>query len=147
MSETMTMTEARLREILDCYGAAAERWPEGERAAALALLAERPDLEAERAAAGALDALLALAERPRATAPLLGRLVEAAPRAPRRWLTELWPFGPVWQPASGLALALLLGFASGPLLPQADATQTAQEDGYDEIAGLFAAPLYPEDSL
>lgn len=147
MIETMTMTEARLRQLLDSYGAEAERWPAAERAAALALLAERADLRAERSAAAKLDRLLALAERPRASGALLGRLVEAAPRGRRRWLADLWPFGPAWQPASALALALLLGLASGPLLPRADATLTAQQEGVDEMAVLFATPLYAEDDL
>lgn len=147
MSEKMTITEARLRELLDSYGGRAERWPDGERAAALALLAERPDLEDERRGAAALDGLLALAERPRASSALLGRLVESAPRGRRQWLADLWPFGPAWQPAFGLALALMLGLASGPLLPQADATQTAEQTGFDEMAVLFDPPVYGEDSL
>ncbi|SME91818.1 hypothetical protein SAMN06265365_101445 [Tistlia consotensis] len=147
MSKTMTMTEARLRELLDCYGAEERRWPEAERAAARSLLTQHPDLDAERSRAAALDRLLAQAERPRASGALIGRLVEAAPRGRRRWLTDLWPFGPAWQPAFGLALALLLGLASGPLLPQSDTTQTVTQDSSQEIAVLLATPVYAEDSL
>lgn len=147
MSKTMTMTETRLRELFDCYGAEARRWPEAERPAALALLALRPDLAAERKRAAALDALLAQAERPQASGALIGRLVEAAPRGRRRWLIDLWPFGPAWQPAFGLVLALLLGLASGPLLPQTTTTQTVVQDQTEEIAVLLATPVYSEENL
>ncbi len=150
MTMPTTLTEDRLRQLLDSYGADAGRWPDAERPAALALLAERPDLEGERREAARLDALLATAERPAASGALLGRLLETAPQGAGRgrgWLSLLWPFGPAWQPAFGLAVALLLGVASGPLLPEADATQTAQQETTEEIAVLLATPLYAEESL
>lgn len=147
MTETRTITEERLRVLLDCYGGQAERWPEPEREAALALLAARPELEAERAKAAELDGLLVLAERPSASGALVGRLVEAVPRRKRHWLAEFWPFGPAWQPAFGLAIALLLGLASGPLLPRTDSAQPTQVETTEEIALLLATPVYAEDDL
>lgn len=148
MNESKIMNEARLRELLASYGGDAARWPASERAAALALLEARPDLAAERRQAAALDLLLQQAERPAASGALIARLIEAAPRARRRWLADLWPFGPAWQPAMGLALALLLGFASGPMLPQADASSDSPEQQTaEEIALLLGTATYEEEGL
>ncbi len=49
-------THIRATEIIAAYGADAARWPDDERAATLAALAESPDLAAARAAAAVLDA-------------------------------------------------------------------------------------------
>lgn len=147
MSRTMTITEARLRVLLDSYGADPGRWPETERAAALALLARRPDLAAERERAARLDALLAVAERPRASGVLTARLMQAAPRGRSGWLAVLWPFGPAWQAAFALTLALLLGLASGPMLPQEQSFEVAQQDPPEEVALLLATSSFEEDSL
>lgn len=147
MSESKIMDEARIRELLASYGADEARWPAGERAPALDLLAARPDLMAERQQATALDLLLQQAERPAASGALLARLMAAAPRPRRRWLADLWPYGPAWQPAFGLTLALLLGLASGPLLPAADASPSIEQLTTEEIAMLLVAPLYEEEDL
>jgi hypothetical protein len=52
---------------------------------------------------------------------LLGRvLVNAEETNPGPFLKSLWPFGSIWQPAAGMAMAaclgILLGFASPNLL-------------------------------
>ncbi|MBV8970912.1 MAG: hypothetical protein JO290_01335, partial [Sphingomonadaceae bacterium] len=49
----------RAAEIIAAYGGDPARWPDGERATALAVIAASPDLRAQHAAAVALDADLA----------------------------------------------------------------------------------------
>ncbi|HYE00512.1 MAG TPA: hypothetical protein VEH84_14095, partial [Alphaproteobacteria bacterium] len=85
------MDAARLRALLDAYGARPERWPPAERAAALALLAASAEARAARAEAAALDALLDLAAAPAPSAALVGRILgdAAAPRGWRRALAAL----------------------------------------------------------
>lgn len=50
----------RAAALLDAYGALPERWPEAEREAMLALLAESHELRAKRDTAASLDSLLDL---------------------------------------------------------------------------------------
>ena len=50
----------RAATLLDAYGALPDRWPEPEREAMLALLAQSPELRAHRDAAASLDSLLNL---------------------------------------------------------------------------------------
>ena len=130
------MTSQRLERLLQAYGADPMRWPQGERQAALALLAADPALEKQRREAAALDALLDRAEPPQASGELLGDILAAAgPPSWRQWLRATWPFGPLWQPASGLALAALAGVMVGATLTSpadlAGLTQIA-----DELEGL-----------
>ncbi len=72
----------RFREIVDAYGADARRWPEGERAAALAF-AERSDAHAILAEADALDALLDAGPTPAASPELRERILASSLRRPR----------------------------------------------------------------
>lgn len=59
MTAGLVMTEERARTILEAYGASPSRWPEIERDALLAFLADQPELLANaQAEAAALDALL-----------------------------------------------------------------------------------------
>jgi hypothetical protein len=104
-----TMTLARLRVLLDTYGAAPERWPAAERAAAEALLARAPEAQRWQAASRGLDALLDAAPAPPASSDLARRILAATPprtraRLPRaaRALTALVPLAA----AAGLALWL-----------------------------------------
>ena len=108
------MTEERLRRIFDAYGANPDRWPVTERRQALKFLETRPDLQADLRRAAELDALLDTAPLPRPSGELLADILTSSDPSPwRRWASALWPFGPVWQPAVGLALAALLGVALG----------------------------------
>jgi hypothetical protein len=110
------MTRKRLAELIAAYGAAPEKWPEAERAAALAALETDPALRAERLQMAALDAAL---DRWPSPAPRLDPVVVAAaasaaprPRAATRrpWL-RIPAFG--WPNAAGLAAAALAGFLVG----------------------------------
>ncbi len=142
------MDMARLAAILDAYGGDERRWPESERAAALALLAESAAARALRDEAAALDTLLDVALAPAPSPALRAALLAAAERpAWRRWLAEVWPFGPAWQPASAFAAAMVLGVAIGfgapdLVLPgEGDALVAAAED----LA--FGPALTMEDAL
>ena len=117
------MKLGRFSAILDAYGAAPERWPERERADALAL--SRSSVEAARALAQAriLDAALKSAEAfdleadPVRFAHLHSRIMNGARALGVSWFVR-W-FGvdvtprQLWPSVAGLALATLLGFAVG----------------------------------
>ena len=69
------MTLKRLCLLLETYGAAPARWPAGERAAALALLARSPTARALADAAGGLDRLLDAAPPPPPSAALRAAVI------------------------------------------------------------------------
>lgn len=115
---------ARLGRLLEAYGADPEAWPAAERDAALALLARSAEARALRERAARLDRLLdqapALEPSPELMARVLAAANQAAPPWRRRlgaWTFALWPFGPVWRPATALALAALFGVALGTVAP------------------------------
>jgi hypothetical protein len=142
------VTIDRLRTLLDVWGAATDRWPADERAAALALIARSPEARALRDEAARLDALLdadavdgpspALVERVLASAP-------SGPRAPRtrdrplRWLVPL-------AMAAGLA-ALWLGRTA---LPPPETLPIAAlgiyEVGSDEVLSTSDLALAGDDA-
>ncbi|MEZ5851459.1 MAG: hypothetical protein R3D68_12510 [Hyphomicrobiaceae bacterium] len=80
----------QLDDLLDCYGADAERWPAGKRAAAEALLATSAQARRALADAAALDRLLAKAPAVQrsADAALVDRIVAAAMSEPREHASE-----------------------------------------------------------
>lgn len=119
---------ARLGRILEAYGADPEAWPAAERDAALALLARSAEARALRERAARLDRLLdqlldrapALEPSPELKARVLAAANQAAPPWRQRlsaWSFALWPFGPVWRPATALALAALFGVTLGTVAP------------------------------
>jgi len=132
------MTEARLIELIEAYGGDPEAWPEGERAAALALLSKSEAAQAALSEARALDGLLgAGGGTVRADGPLKARI--AAIPEPKRvgLLAGLWPFGGIWQPAAGLAAAAVVGFILGtgaPAAPDSGADQAQDETVFAVIA-------------
>jgi hypothetical protein len=90
----------RFAELLDAYGARPERWPDGERAAALALLARSAQARALRDRAARLDALLDRLPDVAPSPDLAARVLRAAPRRRRR--------GPALWAAAALAAAAVL---------------------------------------
>ncbi len=115
---------ARLGQILEAYGADPQAWPAAERDAALALLGCSAEARALRERAARLDRLLdqapALEPSPELMARVLAAANQAAPSWRRRlgaWTLVLWPFGPVWRPATALALAALFGVTLGTVAP------------------------------
>ena len=113
------MNEARLAAILEAYGADPRRWPEAEQAAALALLSRSAEARALKDEAAALDTLLDVPQAPIPSPELKAAILAAAERPSwRQWLADLWPIGPVWQPASAFAAAIVLGIAIGVGAPE-----------------------------
>ncbi len=132
---------ARLKRMLDAYGADAARWPEGERAWAEALVEADGDARALRAEAGRLDAALDCATLTEPSSELMADVLMAAPVTPwRRRLIALWPFGPAWQPASALATACVLGIVAG--LATGGAEKLDANTLGDEIGLLALGPQY-----
>jgi len=104
------MTLARLEEILDAYGADPVRWPDGERAAMLDLLARSPDARRRRDEAAALDELLDAVPATPPSPALAARILAASPprRIARRALVALVPL------AAAAVVTLWLGLERQP---------------------------------
>lgn len=116
----------RFLELVDAYGAEPGRWPERERAGALALLATSPEARAACREAAKLDGLLDELPAYRPSAVVAARILATVPAAQVRrggpltaFWRSLWPSGPIWRPAGGLAAAALLGLAVGLTVPEA----------------------------
>lgn len=110
------MTQKRVAELIAAYGAAPDKWPEAERAAALAVLQREPALQAELRQMAALDAALDRWPNPvlQVDAVALAADVSATPRpraTPRRSFLRFPAFA--WPNAAGLAAAALAGFLVG----------------------------------
>jgi hypothetical protein len=145
------MNETRLKRLLEAYGAESERWPPGDRQAALALLAASPAARALVAEARRLDRLLEAvpvgSTAPAATAALRRRIA-ALPAAPEAdpaaggWTIGPWPLTRLWPSAAGLVAAGLIGFVVGwtQLPPAGD-----QGDVGDlrDLVGLTGGELQP----
>jgi anti-sigma factor RsiW len=111
------MTPQRVSDLIAAYGAAPEKWPQAERAEALAVLERTPALRAELAQMAALDAALNRWPAPalQLDAVALSAYVSATPRpraAARRPLFRL-PSFLAWPNTAGLAAAALAGFLVG----------------------------------
>jgi len=117
------MNRKRLITIIDSYGADAARWPEAERAAALAELSRQPDAEALLAPAGSVDAALTRLKAETADMALPPgfmaglRSVPVTVRQRRGWI-EVPDWLKAWPQLSSLAAAMMLaGFVVGTVLP------------------------------
>jgi len=115
-----TVTPKRVREIVAAYGADAARWPAAERAAALAIVRDDPELSALLQEARRLDAMLDefAPPLPKVNAgDLAGRIMGSAPqtRVRRRRGEASVPFWRWfgWPKLAGLAMAGLIGFTVG----------------------------------
>jgi len=86
-----TVSLERLGELLDAYGAAPERWPEAERAAAEDLVRRSPDARARMEQATALDRLLDAVPVVEPSPALVAQVLGAAPRShpARAWRRAL----------------------------------------------------------
>jgi len=128
------MTPDRLAQILAAYGAQPERWPEDERAAALALL-EADDTH--RRNEEALDRALDRFAVPHPDAVLVGRSL--AGFAASTSLLRRWWFAPL------LAGAGALGMATGALILAL--TPMDRRAGWgDEHMTIFSAPAEIEET-
>jgi hypothetical protein len=126
------MTSKRVSELIAAYGAAPEKWPEQERAAALAMLDRDAALRSELRQMAALDAALDRWPNP---APALDAVALAAhvSATPRPRVAARRPFSrfPIfaWPNAAGLAAAALVGFLVG--WSGLDADYASQNDSVD----------------
>ncbi len=122
------MTEDRLIELIEAWGADPSAFPEAERAAARALLAAHPQRFAEALGeARALDAAIARMPEVLPSASLTEALIASAPK-PRRASggLRLPKFAP-WAPAGGFA-ALAAGLFMGVMVaPAASAASESEE--------------------
>lgn len=112
------MNSDRFLEILDAYGATPTRWPEREREAMLALLEQDDSVQQAYEEAASFDALLDRAHSPMPSPELMADILMAA-QAPLslQWTSLLWPFGPIWKPATGLVAVAIIGISLGSVAP------------------------------
>lgn len=119
----MDMTEERLETVLDSYGAAPERWPAEDRAAALALLARSDAARRRWVEAAGLDAIMQPAAAPQPSAALAERIkalpVERAAPRRRPWglATLLMPLAPLRMPVAGAFAGVAVAFLAGLAVP------------------------------
>ncbi len=59
-------------------------------------------------------------------------------RLMRRWRDALWPGAPVWQPASLLALSLVIGLMAGTLVPTSTLSASTTSD--QSLAAVETTP-------
>jgi hypothetical protein len=137
------MTEDRLFELIEIWGADPEAFPEPERAGAKALLAAHPQrFAAALAEARALDAAFAQLPEILPSAALTEALIASAPKPARLQAGWRLPKFAPWAPASGfaaLAAGLFMGLMIAPTASAASDTDDVQAlleqaIGYDPAA-------------
>ncbi len=124
------MTREQFTSLLDTHGADPDRWPEGQRAAALALCAASPAAHGEWMAARRLDGLLAAARAPVPDPARQARIVAGAVARLRvqtetvldwRWLFPR-PIGAAFAASlvAGWLVGIELAESASPYLALAD---------------------------
>lgn len=116
------MTEARLVELIETWGAEPSCWPEAEREVAMAMLAAASDrFEEALSQARELDLMLEGLPQPEVSRTLADAIVAAAPRpkAARNAGAGWFGLRTPWAPASGFgfaaaALGLFMGLTVAP---------------------------------
>ncbi len=93
--------------------------------------------------AARLDRLIGGLEPAKASPELKARILAAAGGVggPRALLATLWPFGPLWRPATVLASAAVLGLGLGLALPAGEEASLAE----DVVAMAFVSDAALED--
>ena len=144
----MKMTLERFKQIVEAYGAAADRWPADERDAAVAFAAQNPAaaavLEQERlldAALGSVGDIMPSAQLSEAilsdAAEVLGPVAGPEPSSDKQtgWLDGVrgllgdidkmdWSLKGLVQPGAVLACAALAGLVTGAYLPGGGVSET-----------------------
>jgi len=153
------MDKKRLTAIFEAYGADAARWPESERAAALALMAQQPEVAVGQRSAASLDALLDKAPQAAITNALRARILEAAPPPRMAEVRKIrggmmpnlgglirvpnFGGGVIVRPVAILAIAICLGLGAGALLPLgADA---AAPSDTELLTAMWGSPAITQD--
>jgi hypothetical protein len=149
-SDGKGMNQQRFEQLVACYGADERRWPEEERQAAAAWAKSSPQAAALLQEARVVDGWLDQVPGLEPSAAARRAVLQAAP-VPRvswaerldRWAAGLWPLGHNWQPVGALALAAVLGLATGVAMPANEAEQEvyeASELSLEEVAELGELP-------
>lgn len=130
------MNPDRLKELIAAYGADHRRWPEAERAIALALLQRLPELRVEFDRMAALDATLDRwpSPAPRIDAAALAARISATPQHRPTVVAKAWRFrwpDFAWPNAAGLAAAAVAGFLVGWSHLDSDLLANNQVDSVD----------------
>lgn len=114
-----SMNLERFTAIVDAYGGSPSRWPDAERAAAIAFMKTSADAQRLAEEAESLDSLLDAPETAPATRELQDRILAAMPRAAalRRASSSRWDWSR-WIPAAAVMCSLVLGVATGTQLPR-----------------------------
>ncbi len=139
----------RFRELLDAYGAEPGRWPSGERAAAEALLAEKPEARDLRGRTAKLDAMLDRA------APLAPPMIDAEvliERVLANSQSQVLAFRPAkrpsgtafWLKVASLAAAAIIGFLVG-VTQLGNIGETSTQVGGLELADVSPWDVSPWD--
>ncbi|MFN3608135.1 MAG: hypothetical protein ACK4Y9_03635 [Hyphomonas sp.] len=137
---TRTMTDDRLIELIETWGAEAVSWPEAEREAGKALLRAHPERFAGALAqARELDLMLGALPEPEMPRALTEAIIAAAPRpkVARSPLPRWFGLKTPWAPASGFAAAALGLFMGLTVAPVA----SAEDDMTVEVQELVVSAL------
>ncbi|KCZ98901.1 hypothetical protein HPO_08374 [Hyphomonas polymorpha PS728] len=137
---TYSMTDDRLIELIEIWGAEPASWPEAERAAGQALLRAHPERFAGALAeARALGLMLGALPEPDMPRALTEAIVAAAPRpkAARGNIQKWFGLKTPWAPASGFAAAALGLFMGLTVAPVA----SADDDMTVEVQELVVSAL------
>ncbi|MFN4184782.1 MAG: hypothetical protein ACK4M6_08335 [Hyphomonas sp.] len=138
---THTMTDDRLIELIETWGAEAVSWPEAERAAGTALLRAHPERFAGALAqARQLDLMLSALPEPEMPRALTQAINASAPRlkkTPRTGLPCWYGLKTTWAPARGFAAAALGLFMGLTVAPVA----SAEDDMTVEVQELVVSAL------
>lgn len=108
------MTRERLAQILSAYGARPEHWPQEERAAALALLAQSEEAQRHAREQDGLDRLLDRFAVPHPHSASIGRALAAFPKASPAALLWKWWVGALLAGAG--AVGMIVGAVMTPAL-------------------------------
>jgi hypothetical protein len=134
------MTLERFTAMVDAYGATPERWPEAERAGALALLAQSSDARTLRDAAAALDTMLDRAPPATPDAELERRVLARTPRAKVAPLRPRRRTGLVAAVALAAAASLAVWLVRRPAqTPALDPAVVAELGEYDTPTDALAS--------
>lgn len=133
------MTVEQLSVFLELYGSDPRRWPEGDRAAAEALILNSTEAQELQARARALDNLLDTVMPLPADDSLRRRILTQIPAASRGSagggsLSD-WVFGRWWPQAAALAAAAVLGVVIGGHVLPSPMDRAIDSEGADWVFG------------
>lgn len=126
MKDILSTDLERFKAVVETYGAREEAWPAADHEMMQRLLETSDVARSLLRQEKKFDLLLQEQSRPIvASSDLLGRvLVNAEDINQGSLFRSLWPFGSLWQPAAGMAVAacigILLGFSSPNILNNGD---------------------------